>query len=73
MGRLLCHLLVICNWSYHATAPPFVLVRHELDILFLEDVSHVKEIFNFTGSLQEGFNFKVPTEGRNFNLHPVLV
>jgi len=42
-------------------------------MLFLGDVSHAKELFNFIDLIQKGFNLKVPTEGRNFDLHLVLV
>ena len=32
----------VCNWSHHAGRSSFEHVCHELDMLFLEDVSHVK-------------------------------
>jgi len=47
----------------------FELVRHELDMLFLEDVSHVKELIYLINPVEEGFDIKIPTERKNLNFH----
>ena len=51
----------------------FELVHHEIDMFFLGDISHVKELLNFIDPVQEGLDVKVSTERRNFDLHLVLV
>ena len=51
----------------------FELVRHELGVLFLRDVNHIKELLYFIKLVQEGLDVKVPTERRNLDLHPILV
>ena len=71
-----------CHHRWFALAPPcdlqlvlpcrhssFELVRHELDMLFLGDVSHIKEFLYFIDPVQEGLDVKVPNERRSLDLH----
>jgi len=48
-------------------------VGHKLDMLLLEDISHVEKLLYFINSVQEGFNIKVLTEGKNLDLHLIFV
>ena len=49
------------------------LVCHELDILLLGCISHVKELLYFVDPIQEGFNIKVPTKRRYLNLYSIFI
>jgi len=51
----------------------FEFVCHELDMHFLGDISHIKELLYFIDSVQERLDVKVPTERSNLDLHPILV
>jgi len=49
------------------------LVCHELDLLLLGDESHVEELLHFIDPVQKGLYIKVPTKGRNLDLHPIFI
>ena len=42
-------------------------------MLLLINLSHVEEFLHFIDLVQEGFDIKILTKGRNLDLHPIFI